>query len=229
MARILLIEDNVELCGALVKILQPAYEIAVVHNVMDAKNAVEKERYDLFLMDLGLPDGNGFQLCSHFRAHSSTRETPILVLSGNDHSDVRVTALDLGADDFVPKPFQKEELMARVRARLRGATKNTFGPFVNDSRAHRMFIREGDRTRDLNLTPFEYRLLNFFTHKPGQAITREQLIKECAGAEHDISDRTIDLHVCALRKKIGKQHNYIRTVYGTGYILQLNSNADKTA
>jgi two-component system phosphate regulon response regulator PhoB len=143
-------------------------------------------------------------------------------LSGNDHSDACVTAFDLGADDFVPKPFQKEELMARVRARLRGAIKNTFGPFMIDSRAHRMFIREGDQTRDLNLTPFEYRLLNFFMQKPGQAISREQLIKECAGAEHDISDRTIDLHVCSLRKKIGKQHNYIRTVYGTGYIFQLD-------
>jgi two-component system phosphate regulon response regulator PhoB len=229
MARILLIEDNVELCGALVKILQPTHDIAVVHNVMDAKNAVERDCYDLFLMDLGLPDGNGFQLCSHFRSYSSTRETPILVLSGNDHSDARVTAFDLGADDFVPKPFQKEELMARVRARLRSAIKNTFGPFVIDSRSHRMFIREGDQTRDLNLTPFEYRLLNFFMQKPGQAISREQLIKECAGAEHDISDRTIDLHVCSLRKKIGKQYNYIRTVYGTGYIFQLDSNTNKTA
>lgn len=228
MAKILLIEDNVELCGALVKILQTNYEVAVVHNVSDAKAAADKSGFDLFMMDLGLPDGNGFQLCTHFRSTASTRDVPILILSGNDHSDARVAALDLGADDFVPKPFQKEELMARVRARLRGATKNAVGPFVNDSRAHRMFIREDNQNRDLQLTPFEYRLLNFLTQKPGQAITRDELIKECAGPEHDISDRTIDLHVCSLRKKIGKQHNYIRTVYGTGYILQLDPR-NKTA
>lgn len=223
MAKILLIEDNVELCGALVKILSPDHEVTVVHNVSDAKVSVQKTEFALILMDLGLPDGNGFQLCSFFKSQASTRETPILILSGNDHSDSRVAALDLGADDFVAKPFQKEELLARVRARLRAANKNAIGPFLNDSRSHRMFIREQDSSRDLQLTPFEYRLLNLLTQKPGQPITREQMIKECAGSEHDISDRTIDLHICSLRKKIGKQYNYIRTVYGTGYILQIES------
>ncbi len=223
MAKILLIEDDIELCAALAKILGMDHEVTIVHNVKDAKAAAEKEIYGLILMDLGLPDGNGFQLCSYFKANASTRETPILILSGNGHSDTRVTALDLGADDFVAKPFQKEELMARIRARLRGAHKAAVGPFVNDSRAHRMFIREGNVNRDLQLTPFEYRLLNFLTQKIGQPITREQLIKACSGPEHEISDRTIDLHVCSLRKKIGKSHNYIRTVYGTGYILQIEA------
>lgn len=224
MTKILLIEDNVDLCLALKRILGADHQVTVTHNVSDAKSAVAIESYSLIIMDLGLPDGDGLQLCTYFRSNAATRDIPILVLSGISHSDTKVAALDLGADDFVPKPFQKEELLARVRARLRGAHKAAVvGPFVIDSRSHRMFIRESDSNRDLHLTPFEYRLLNFLTQKPGEPITREQIINECAGGENDISDRSIDLHVCSLRKKLGKQHNYIRTLYGTGYVFQLET------
>lgn len=220
MTKILLIEDNQELAQAIKTVLS-SYKVTFSANVADAKAAASADSPDLIIMDLGLPDGSGFQLCTYFRENPATHETPILILSGNPDHQARVEALDLGADDFVPKPFNKEELLARVRARLRGSTKANVGPFVNDTRSHRIALRESGTTRDLGLTPFEYRLLAYLIQKPGQPLSREQLIKDCAGSDDEVSERTVDLHICSLRKKIGKQHNVIRTVYGVGYIMQL--------
>lgn len=228
MTKILLIEDNVELAEAIKHVLA-SYNVTLAANVAESKAAVASGTFDLIIMDLGLPDGSGFQLCTEFRENRTTRETPILILSGNTDNHARVEALDLGADDFVSKPFNKEELLARVRARLRGSLKSNVGPFVNDTRAHRITIREAGHTRDLGLTPFEYRLLTYFIQKPGQPLSREQLIKDCAGGEQGISERTVDLHICSLRKKIGKQHNMIRTVYGVGYIMQLERHKESPA
>lgn len=220
MAKILLIEDQTDFCEAIRHVLAPEHQVTCAHNVGDAKNLIQRETFEMILMDLGLPDGSGFQLCTYLRNNSSTREVPIMVLSGNVDCFAKVTALDLGADDYLPKPFQKEELMARIRARLRTAPKGSVGPFTVDPRSHRVFFREGAENRDLQLTPFEYRLLACFIQRAGQALTRDNLIAACAGNDTDISDRIIDLHICSIRKKIGKQYNYIRTVYGIGYMLQ---------
>jgi len=226
MPKILLIEDNHEFSATLIGLLEQCqYKVTLAENVAEAKKAVTGDVFDLILLDLGLPDGSGFDLCSVLKRDPATRETPIIVVSGTCEIQSKVALLDSGADDYVAKPFQPEEFLARIRARLRSSYRQNAGPLINDTRAHRFSIRENGKTRDLNLTPFEYRLLAFFVASNSKPLTREQLIAECHGAEEGISERNVDLHICSLRKKIGKQYNFIRTVYSVGYVLQFEDPA----
>jgi two-component system catabolic regulation response regulator CreB len=219
-ARILLVEDEPAILESLAYVLGRD-GLAVV----SAKTAAEAEQLaqgaDLVVLDLMLPDGSGFDLIRDFRA--TERPMPIIVLSSRDAEADRVAALESGADDYVTKPFSPREIVARVRAVLRrsvaaGPRSRQAPPLSADPRTRRAEAAG----RALDLTRVEFDLLVTLLGSPGRVFTRAELIDAVWGDGFRITDRTIDSHVKALRKKIseaGAEPSWIETVRGVGYRL----------
>lgn len=220
--KILLVDDCPLLCSAIEKVLSGEYAIQTALTLLDAKIFLDRENFDLVILDLDLPDGSGLQFCSHIRREEDTKETPIIILSGQSDFDTKTTGLDLGADDFIAKPFNKNEFCARIRARLRTSRSTQMeilkkGPFTVDRHAQKIFISESNKLRDLSLTKCEYIILLFLLQKDSQVFSRNDLIEGCFGKDYNVSARAMDLHVFGIRNKIGDHHNFIKTVYGAGY------------
>ncbi len=231
-ARILLVEDEPAILESLAYVLgRDGF------SVISAKNAAEASTLaaigapgapvDLVVLDLMLPDGSGFDLIRGWRAASPGRPMPIIVLSSRDAEADRVAALESGADDYVTKPFSPREIVARVRAVLRRSAASDAStraqtkqapPLSTDQRTRR--AEAGGRA--LDLTRVEFDLLATLLGSPGRVFTRAELIDRVWGDGFRITDRTIDSHVKALRKKIGEagaEPSWIETVRGVGYRL----------
>ena len=216
--KICLIEDDIELGRALQSALQRAgQDVTWVRRVSDAQHWVSTEPYDAVLLDLGLPDGNGMDLLRHIRAEGKT--VPIIVMTARDSLEDRLSGLNLGADDYVVKPFVISELLARLRAVVRRATGwNEFGEsvwkvkdLVLDDRS--MTITKASVTITLSKT--EFALLNVLMKYPGRVLTRRELE---AWALPNSEGQALDVHISHLRRKIGE--GYIRTVRGVGYVVE---------
>jgi DNA-binding response OmpR family regulator len=224
-ARILLVEDEPAILESLAYVLgRDGFSVTSARTAAEA--AALAGEADLVVLDLMLPDGSGFDLIRNWRAASSSRPMPIIVLSSRDAEADRVAALESGADDYVTKPFSPREIVARVRAVLRRsatteakdrAEKST-PPLFADPRTRR--AEAGGRA--LDLTRVEFDLLATLLGSPGRVFTRAELIDHVWGDGFRITDRTIDSHVKALRKKIaeaGAEPSWIETVRGVGYRL----------
>lgn len=179
---------------------------------------------DVVVLDVGLPDGSGFDVCRELRAFS---EVPVIFLTARNDEFDRVLGLELGADDYVTKPFSPRELVARVRARLRrrapvDGTHDRWvvqGGFSIDREGHRIRFRE----RSLDLTRYEYALLAALLQRPGAILSRAQLMDRGWDSDADSADRTVDTHVKTLRAKLraaGADPDPIRTHRGVGYSLE---------
>ena len=197
------------------------------HNVLVANDGLEGLRLarendpDLLVLDLMLPKLNGEEVCRALREES---DVPIVMLTARYSEEDRLAGLDLGADDYITKPYSPRELCARVRAVLRRVARQ-------DSEEQGAVIEYGDITvhqnqrvaslgdRDLSLTPTEFRLLVMFVSDPGRTFTRDQIIDRAFGYDFDGFDRTVDAHVSHLRRKLeaGGEPRYIHTVYEVGY------------
>ncbi len=193
-----------------------------VRTAGDGRQALEAMRNgppDLLILDLMLPEVDGLQICRQVREQS---DVPIIMLTAKTTEGDRITGLDLGADDYVTKPFSPGELLARVRAVLRragepdGPPELTFGSLSIDFLRHEVRV-EGS---EADLTPSEFKLLEVMARQPGRAFTRRQLIHAALGYDFEGFERTIDAHVKNLRRKIERDPQspcYLRTVYGVGY------------
>jgi two-component system catabolic regulation response regulator CreB len=223
-ARILLVEDEPAILESLAYVLgRDGFAVVSAKTAAEA-NALT-QGVDLVVLDLMLPDGSGFDLIRGWRA--TGRPMPIIVLSSRDAEADRVAALESGADDYVTKPFSPREIVARVRAVLRrsaaapasnGAAGKQPPPITTDPRTRRA-VAAG---RPLDLTRVEFDLLATLLGSPGRVFTRAELIDRVWGDGFRITDRTIDSHVKALRRKIaeaGAEPSWIETVRGVGYRL----------
>jgi two-component system catabolic regulation response regulator CreB len=223
-ARILLVEDEPAILESLAYVLgRDGF------SVVSAKSAAEANTLavgvDLVVLDLMLPDGSGFDLIRGWRA--TARAMPIIVLSSRDAEADRVAALESGADDYVTKPFSPREIVARVRAVLRrsatnGASQRPAAGRLPTITADASTRRAQAAGRALDLTRVEFDLLATLLGSPGRVFTRAELIDRVWGDGFRITDRTIDSHVKALRKKIaeaGAEPSWIETVRGVGYRL----------
>lgn len=220
-ARILLVEDEPAILESLAYVLgRDGFAVILAKNAAEA--AALAAQADLTVLDLMLPDGSGFDLIRDFRA--TERPMPIIVLSSRDAEADRVAALESGADDYVTKPFSPREIVARVRAVLRRSvatarTPNKQAPPLSADARTRRAEAAG---RALDLTRVEFDLLATLLGSPGRVFTRAELIDRVWGDGFRITDRTIDSHVKALRKKIGEagaEPSWIETVRGVGYRL----------
>jgi two-component system KDP operon response regulator KdpE len=221
MGNILIVEDDPSIRKMVrVNLVKRGYTVSEAENSQEAIALFQAEPVDLVLLDLMLPGLSGVDVCAWIRARSNV---PIIVLSARLEEDLKVAALDAGADDYVTKPFGQEELLARVRAFLRRSyvsakiedEKIQIGDLRIDLEARRVFI-EGD---DLHLTRTEYGILSELAHHMDAIITHNELITRIWGPEYRGSNHYLHNYLGRLRKKLGDYGDLIETVPGMGYIL----------
>lgn len=179
--------------------------------------AVE-ERPDAIILDIMLPRLNGFEVTKKLRADARTAAIPLLILSAKGETDSRIKGLELGADDYLPKPFSPRELVLRIEALLRrkkvtAATTPSSGPFVVDRSAMKITL-DGKR---LDLTSTEFKLLSLLTFREGAILSRETLLVEVWGYSSTVDTRTVDTHMRRLREKLGTHAALLETIRGEGY------------
>jgi two-component system, OmpR family, alkaline phosphatase synthesis response regulator PhoP len=175
---------------------------------------------NLIIVDLNLPGMNGFELCRRFRTEELTRRIPIIVLTARTDENDKVRGLDLGADDYMTKPFSVRELVARVRAALRRSGYESQSPKLYDDTSLRIDYADFAvvcQGRNIKLTRKEFALLAILSRNKGRVVPREQLLDQVWGLEYYGEARTLDVHISGLRKKLGLCGNCIETVIGIGY------------
>ncbi len=222
MSKTVLVVDDEERLVSLVKtyLMQEGFHVVTARNGREALFLARQEKPDLILLDLMMPEMDGYEF---MRLHRKERETPIILLTARVEDSDKVLGLELGADDYVTKPFSPRELTARVRAVLRRAGQAApeadllrAADIVLDRAAH--LVKVGGRTVDL--TPSEFDLLAALMFTPGRACSRMDLLDRLQGAAYEGYERTIDVHIKNLRAKIEPDPSaprYIETVYGVGY------------
>lgn len=221
--RVLVVDDDVKTVE-LVKLYlnRDGYKVLTAYNGIDALRLAREARPDLIVLDLMLPGLDGLDVCRTLRNES---DVPIIMLTAKTTEQDKLVGLDLGADDYVSKPFSPRELAARARAVLRrtpeeafqrGPTEVKHGELRVDFLKHQAFLA----SKPLNLTPIEFRLLAVLVREPGRVFSRAQLIDKVLGYDFEGFDRTVDVHILNLRRKVEPDPNhpsYIKTVYGAGY------------
>jgi DNA-binding response OmpR family regulator len=218
MKRILIIEDETRISSFLEKgLTSNGFAPTSVQTGRDGISLMRTGEFDLVILDIGLPDIGGFDVLREVRQHNRT--TPVIILTARDGVSDTVQGLEGGADDYVTKPFRFEELLARVRVRLREdrapeATVLSIGDATLDLRTRRV-THEG---RTVELSAREFALAELFFRHPGQVLTREQLLSNVWGYDYDPGSNIVDVYVGYLRKKLGT--DLIKTVRGMGYRLE---------
>ncbi|MBN9443951.1 MAG: response regulator [Bosea sp. (in: a-proteobacteria)] len=219
--RILLIEDNVDLANWLSRLLQKSrYVVDCVHDGVDADAALATQDYDLIILDLGLPQMSGLDLLRRFRQRRGV--TPVIILTANDAVSSRVAGLDAGADDYLVKPFEPDELEARIRAQLRRRQDHrtaqvSFGALVLETEGRR-FTLEGV---PLELTAREFSVLEALILAGGRVVPKAKLTGTVFGLDDDATDNALEIYVHRVRKKLGGGSVSIGTLRGLGYALRL--------
>jgi two-component system, OmpR family, response regulator len=234
-SRILVVDDDQELAGTLRDYLSlHGYSPAVAGTAQAARRELARGRYELMLLDVLLPDGSGLDLA---REISGRQQTAIIMLTGQGEEIDRVTGLELGADDYVVKPVSLRELLARVRSVLRrrgrslrsepqGGGTAVFAGWRVDLGAHRLWSADGE---EVALTSGEYELLRVFLDNPERVLSREQLLDMTRGRERDPFDRSVDVLIGRLRRKLkddGRHAALLVTVRGAGYRLAAQVDRD---
>jgi DNA-binding response OmpR family regulator len=218
---ILVIDDEPELVKLLdYNLTKAGYLVLSAKDGENGLAAARKHSPDAIILDVMMPGLDGWEVCKRLRTDPSTSAIPILMLTAKAEEGDRVLGLELGADDYVTKPFGVRELLARVKALLRRSEIATASPEVVKS--GKIVIDSSRRTvtvsgKPVALTATEFNLLKSLAEKEGRVISREDLLSLARGDEVAVMDRTVDVHVAALRKKLGKQGEMIETVRGVGY------------
>jgi two-component system response regulator MprA len=219
--RILVVDDEPAVRESLASSLAfEDYEVVTAIDGVSALDELDRTRPDLAILDVLMPRMDGLTTCRRLRARGET--LPVLMLTARDTIGDRVTGLDAGADDYLVKPFELDELLARVRALLRRSLVTAHGGDILEYAGLRMNTLTRDVTRDgraLDLTRTEYSLLEMFLTHPRQVLTREQILKEVWGFDFEPSSNSLDVYVMYLRRKTGEPR-LITTVRGVGYVLR---------
>ena len=222
MAKTILVVDDKRELRTMVQLYleEEGYRIATASNGREALFVAREQKPDLILLDLMMPEMGGYDF---MRAYSKEAETPIIILTAKLEEGDKVLGLELGADDYVTKPFSLRELTARVRAVLRRSAKQqTTQPLLRaaDVELDRSTSAVSVSGQSVDLTPSEFDLLAAFLSEPGRVFSRMDLLEQIQGDAYDGYERTIDVHIRNLRSKIepdSRKPQYIQTVYGVGY------------
>ena len=221
---IMVVEDEAALVTLLrYNLEKEGYRVCEATDGEEALLVSDEATPDLVILDWMLPVMSGIEVCRQLRRKPVTRDVPIIILTARGEEADKVRGLNVGADDYLTKPFSLPELMARVRALLRrsqpahGKGVLSYDTIVMDIAAHRV-TRGG---RPVHLGPTEFRLLQFFMQQPGRVFSREELLKAVWGADIHVETRTVDVHIRRLRKalNVGQEHDLVRTVRAAGYSL----------
>lgn len=219
--RILLIEDEEDI-AALIKLQAElsGYKLHVEVDGINGYRAVEREKPDLVILDIMLPGQNGFDVCRKIKNNPELRNIPVIILSAKSDEIDTVLGLELGADDYVPKPFSPKVLFSRIKAVLRRGKEAEktiqvirFGDFILE--VERYLLRKGEKIIPITLS--EFGILKRLLSNRGKVLTRNQLLDDVHNEDTFIVDRNIDVHIASLRKKLGPNFDWIETVRGVGY------------
>lgn len=223
MSRILVIEDEPDIQSLLrFNLEKDGHQVMVCGSGGDGLHEMRRNTYDLVLLDLMLPDRDGLEVCRIMRSDAAMSAIPIIMVTAKGEESDVVLGLGLGADDYVTKPFRIKELAARIKVRLARTTDDTrstenkrlqFKGLVIDPVRHRVLV--DDQVAPLTLT--EFKLIHFLAAHAGVAYERYDLLDRIGDGETVVTDRTIDVHVRNLRKKIEPYHDFVETVRGVGY------------
>ncbi|UYL10028.1 response regulator transcription factor [Bdellovibrio sp. SKB1291214] len=226
MAKILCVEDSSEFFIYLTSVLKD-HVLTQAESIADAFNIVQtgRDSFDMVLLDISLPDGNGMKILPDLKDSFKAKAVPIIILSTDDDIISKVAAFGIGADDYISKPPNSSELRARVDARLRAVKsyqQNTqqvqLGDLYIDSNRMCVELRNPKvGNQQIELTPFEFKILKILCGRPGQVFSREQLIDQVWGVGKYVTERTVDAHVSHLRKKISESTVKVETVLSAGY------------
>ena len=220
--KILIVEDEPDIRSTLeYNLHRDNFQTESVGNLLDAEKILSTSNISLILLDLMLPDGSGLDLCRKLKADQSTNSIPIIILTAKDDEVDKVVGFELGADDYVTKPFSVRELILRIKAILKRKVQKPevtevereFGELRIDSDSHEVFVNG----EEVSLTALEFRLLKQLVDRRGRVQTRDQLLSDVWGYSADITTRTVDTHIKRLREKLGPIGKYVQTIRGVGY------------
>ena len=220
MRQVLLIEDDRDIAEAISYQLDKAGLQVKVARTGEEGLEASRRGADLVLLDLNLPSMDGLEVCRMIRRQTATAHVPIIIVSARSEEVDRVLGLEMGADDYLVKPFSLKELAARCRAALRRAETSSgpAGAYHDEN-----FEVEFDaylvryRGQEVRLTPKEFELFRYMVERPGRVVTRERLLEHVWGYDTDIETRSIDAHIRRLRMKLGPARDHVETIVGLGY------------
>lgn len=221
-SKILVVEDDRSLAGILeYNLTNSGFEVICSHDGQDGLNQARLKLPDLIILDVMIPVFDGLEVCRRLRAAPETREVPILMLTAKSEETDQLIGFSVGADDYVVKPFSVKIMLERVKSLLRrhqqaqtsGSDIVSQAGVTIDRIKHRVALQGNP----IDLTPSEFRLLDTMIRQPGRAFDRSELIDAALGADTLILERTIDVHIRSLRKKMGESNKLIQTVRGIGY------------
>ena len=220
--KILVIEDEPDIRRNLeYNLSRESFLVSAAASISEANTLLASTDYNLILLDLMLPDGSGLDLCKSIKSNSDTESIPIIILTAKDDEVDKVVGFELGADDYVTKPFSVRELILRVKAVLKRGSKKKeivevvrqFGDLKIDVDSHEVHVDDAK----INLTALEFRLLRQLVDTRGRVQSRDQLLSDVWGYSAEVTTRTVDTHVKRLREKLGPMGKYVQTIRGVGY------------
>ncbi len=222
--RILLIEDEEDI-AALIKLQAElcGYKLHVEVDGINGYRAIEREKPDLVILDIMLPGQNGLDVCRKMKTNTELRVIPVIILSAKGEELDEILGLEIGADDYISKPFSPRVLFSRIKAVLRRGKGKEKTPKVIKFGNFYLEIDRFNLRKDKKLIPLtlsEFGILKRLAAAPGRVLTRNQLLEDINNDDSFIVDRNIDVHIAALRKKLGEENNWIETVRGVGYRFQ---------
>lgn len=218
--KILIVEDDADIVEMIdYNLKKEGYRTVSVLNGEDAISLVKREHPDLIILDLMLPGIDGLEVCRILKQKEAAAQIPIIMLTAKSQEMDKIVGLELGADDYITKPFSPRELIARIKAVLRRSKapfpkkRIEIGNLIVDSLKYKVIVFK----KEILLTPTEFRLLEFMVQNSGAVLSRDKILDVVFGYDADIYDRTIDAHMKSLRKKLGKARDCIETIRGVGY------------
>ncbi len=222
MHKILLVEDSKEIYQMVAQSTTHLAELKWVKSVKEARAEIVRNTFDLFILDVDLPDGNGIEFCASIQeTHSNTA---VFFLTGHTDLSEKVMGFSAGADDYITKPFSPLELRARIESRLRKNKQQVIQSDnlkwkelqINKTRQEVLVLNEGEFEKT-ELTSLEFKILMYFAVRPGEVIIRDQMLNDIWGEDIHVNHRSVDTHVSKLRKKLGPVAQIVESIHGSGY------------
>ena len=228
-SHVLVIEDEPDIRKTIdYNLSKESFKVTQASSIEEGEKALASNKIDVIILDLMLPDGSGLTLCRDIKSEPNTKHIPVIILTAKTEEVDRVVGFELGADDYVTKPFSVRELILRVKAILkRGVSteKNTddiedsFGELTINYEEHQAYI-SGQK---ISLTALEFKLLKHLINRKGRVQTRDQLLEDVWGYSSNVTTRTVDTHIKRLREKLGSVGDHIQTIRGVGYRFSRNT------
>lgn len=225
MGKILIVDDEPDIVELVkINLEKNGFDVISSYTGREIFNLFKKFSIDLVILDLMLPDIDGLEICKILKSENETKNIPIIMLTAKDTEIDKVLGLELGADDYITKPFSPRELVARVRAVLRRTRKSSDESILKFDNILKIDLKKFEvfvNGKKINLTTTEFKLLKALAIRRGEVLSRNELLDYIWGNEKIVIDRTIDVHIKHLREKLGKVGKFIKNVRGVGYKLDL--------